>query len=72
MAVAAESVNPGPKQKRRKYSHHLCPKCRKETLERKPISAFLRIFRVFPGLNPRSYKCDSCGKKLVMWTPKRP
>jgi len=68
MAVAAESVR---KQKRRKYSHHLCPRCHKETLERKHLPAFLKPLRLLPGINPRHYVCESCSKDVILWNPPR-
>jgi len=64
MAVAADSVR---KSKRRKYSHHLCPRCGKETLIRKRLPDYLRPLRLLPWLNPRRYVCDDCGKSTILW-----
>jgi len=69
MAVAAESAS--RKTKRRKYSHHRCPRCGKEALERKRLPFYLRPLRVVPGLNPRRYVCDECTRNVTLWKPPR-
>ena len=55
------------REKRRRYSHTLCPSCRKETLERRKLAWYLRPLRRVPGLSPRFYVCDNCHRKIILW-----
>lgn len=71
MSVAAESISSKRKRKVRRFSHHLCPKCSKELLERKRLPVYLRPLRVIPGLSPRRYICDGCGRRVILWRKRR-
>jgi hypothetical protein len=68
---ANETINRRKREKKRRYSHHSCPHCGQETLERKRLSRLIRPFRLLPGLHPRAYVCASCKKHMVLWRPDR-
>ncbi|GEM_PF-5195241 len=72
--------NPDPVEKaradikrraRRRYSHHLCPKCGSEALQRKHLPRHIRPLRLIPGMRPRAYRCDQCGAVTILWRTER-
>ena len=44
-----------------------CPRCSTGELERVRTSKWVRIFRVMPGLHPRSYQCGACDASIRRW-----
>ncbi|HEV3309857.1 MAG TPA: hypothetical protein VG815_05020 [Chloroflexota bacterium] len=45
-----------------------CPKCEDGALYRRSTSPMLRMFRVLPGLSPKTYECASCSYRIVRWS----
>jgi predicted RNA-binding Zn-ribbon protein involved in translation (DUF1610 family) len=66
--MAAESMELRKKRRRRRHSNRLCPRCKRETLERKRLKWYLKPFRSLPALYPQSYACENCGKRMIFWS----